>query len=132
MNYSQPLPLFGDQYDGNKMRQMVRILQTDPPDLSNKAVQNISAAYQVQGNVQLVLANATGGAFAVTLPDATDNLNYNRTITIKRINSGTNAVTINTSLSQTIDGAATQSLAAQWSTLQVTSNGTAWFITAKV
>jgi hypothetical protein len=46
-------------------------------------------------------------------------------ITIKRI-SASNNVTVNTTASQTIDGAASKVLGSQWATITVQSNGSNW------
>ena len=60
----------------------------------------------------------------ITLPTA---VGYSGRIhTIK--NSGTGVITIATTSSQTIDGAATQSLATQWSKITVQSTGANWII----
>jgi len=60
----------------------------------------------------------------ITLPTAVGQTG--RIHTIK--NSGTGVVTIATTSSQTIDGAATQSLATQWSKITVQSTGTNWIV----
>ena len=60
----------------------------------------------------------------ITLPTAVGT--SGRFHTIK--NSGTGVVTIATTSSQTIDGAATQSLATQWSKITVQSTGANWII----
>ena len=60
----------------------------------------------------------------ITLPTAVGN--SGRFHTIK--NSGTGVITIATTSSQTIDGAATQSLLTQWSKITVQSTGANWII----
>ena len=60
----------------------------------------------------------------ITLPTAVGQ--SGRIHTIK--NSGTGVITIATTSSQTIDGAATQSLATQWSKITVQSTGANWII----
>ncbi len=72
-----------------------------------------------------IFVDATGGAFAVTLPDA-GTTSY--PIIIKRSNSGGNAVTVNTTSSQTIDGATSKVLGSQWATIAVQSNGSNYAI----
>lgn len=91
---------------------------------------SVTAAYTMTGRDKIVLANATGGAFTVTLPDATLRKNQQPLI-VKRTNAGGNAVTVG-SASGTIDGAATQSLAAQYATLSVVSDGTNWHLIGNV
>lgn len=148
MKFGQQLPQFSEVFEerGNspswteamrkinsvvrKLRELVRIIEAPERATSETAVQNVTADFGVTAEVELVLADATSGALNVTLPDATEN--FGRSITVKRINAGANAVTLNTVLAQTIDGAATQALAAQWNSYTVASNGVNWFISAAV
>lgn len=67
---------------------------------------------------------ATGGArgITVTLPPAAKGLRFE----IKKCDSGTGAVVVATSLSQTIDGSVTRILAKQYATLSLVGNGTSW------
>jgi len=74
----------------------------------------------------VILADATAGSITVTLPDvesATD-----RTYYIKKTDASGNAVTVDGNASETIDGATTNVLSAQFDSIQVVSNGTEWFI----
>ena len=87
---------------------------------------SVTAAYTVEAFDRVILANATAGAFTVTLPTAVDR-NGQQPITIKRVNGGANAVTIG-STSGTIDGSATASLASQYSCKTVISDGTNWHV----
>lgn len=87
---------------------------------------SVTSTYTIGPKERVILANATGGAFTVTLPNAT--LRRNQTpITVKRLNGGGNAVTVG-SAGGTIDGAATQSLGTQYATIQVVSDGQNWHI----
>jgi hypothetical protein len=72
------------------------------------------------------LANATGGAITMNLPAAASatGLIFN----IKKIDASANAVTVDPSGAETIDGAATLALTAQWQSTKIQSNGTAWFV----
>lgn len=89
---------------------------------------SVTAAYSVSGFDKVVLADATGGAFTVTLPNAAFRKNQ-QPIIVKRLNAGGNAVTIG-SAGGTIDGAATVSLAAQYSTKSFMSDGSNWHMIA--
>lgn len=80
-------------------------------------VRIVVAATVVQATDDTIAADATAGAFPVILPSA-DQLQFLK-VTIKRINSGANAVTI----SGTIDGGSSFSLAAQWKAITLQSNG---------
>ena len=70
--------------------------------------------------------NAGFGAFTVTLPTAVGITG--RVYVVKKIDSSGNAVTVDADGSETIDGAASYSLAVQWATVTVISNGTNWEI----
>lgn len=84
-----------------------------------RAVISVSAAYSVQYEDSVILADATGGAFTVTLPPVTETL---KPITIVRMNGGGNAVTIG----GTVNGAANPTLASQYAKKTVISNGTVY------
>lgn len=113
-------------------------------ELAKLALENRIATYLVDGSVMsaqyrtvtttgnvvsgdyLIVANAAGGAITMTLPPAA--LVPGRIYTFKRINSGANAVVIDPSGVETIDGAATYTLSAQWNSVTIMNNGIAWFI----
>lgn len=90
------------------------------------AITSKSANYIATADDRTILMDASGGARTVTLPLAATS---NRVVlTIKKIDSSANAVTIDGNGAETIDGAATQVLAAQWDSFTIQCNGTAWFI----
>lgn len=70
----------------------------------------------------VVLASATGGAFSVTVPTAVGCAG--RRYTIKRTNSGANAVTV--AAATLIDGDASVILSAQYATIVIVSDGATW------
>lgn len=72
------------------------------------------------------LVNATAGAVTVNLPSAS--LMIWQVYSIKKIDATANAVTIDPSGSETIDGASTLALTTQWQRVQIQSNGVAWFV----
>ena len=74
---------------------------------------------------QTILANATSAALSVVLPDATTTFNF---YTVKKTDSSSNAVTISTTSSQTIDGQLTQSITGQYLSLTFATDGSQWFI----
>ena len=82
---------------------------------------SITAAYSIVDET-VILADATGGAFAVTLPPSNSET-INRDVHIKRLNAGVNAVTITAAGTDTIDGAATQVLAIQYTSLHMVADG---------
>jgi hypothetical protein len=86
-------------------------------------VNSKTSAYTIVPGDSLVLADATGGAFNVTLPSAAGVTG--QAFTVKRT-SAANNVTVATTGGQTIDGAATYVLAAIQQTVTVISDGTNW------
>jgi hypothetical protein len=90
------------------------------------AIRTITATATAQASDYTILCDATSGAITVNLPGAATC--SGRIYNIKKIDVSANAVTIDGSSTETIDGALTKALAAQWATLQIQSNGTAWFI----
>lgn len=89
---------------------------------------NKTTTYTLTATDEVVYADATGGAFTVSLPTAGSK--SGQTYTIKRANSGANNVTVGTTSSQTIDGSTTYVLSAQYKYVTVVSTGTNWIIIA--
>lgn len=90
------------------------------------AIANKTANYTLTASDTIVLGNATSGPLTFTLPSAVGL--EGREFKIKKTDTSANAITINTSSSQTIDGGPTVSLASQWQYLNVVSDGTNWLI----
>lgn len=88
-----------------------------------------TAAYAVAATDEIILANASGAAFAVTLPAA--NAQTGRRVTVKKIDSSANAVTV-ASGGGTIDGAASVALGSQNEAVEVISDGTNWWVISQV
>jgi hypothetical protein len=80
----------------------------------------ITSDYTAKAGDFTILADATGGAITITLP-APDQVQW-LYLNIKRMNSGANAVIID----GTIDGAATTTLASQYKSVTIQSDGTTW------
>lgn len=86
--------------------------------------------YNVTANNATMLVNCAVQAFTTLLPSAS-------TVTgqqykIKKIDSSANAVTVSTTSSQTIDNALTYPLSSQYQSVTLQSDGSNWWITAKV
>lgn len=81
-----------------------------------------TSAYTMQVTDKLVKADGTSGAFTVTLPPAAAVAGTE--FTVKRMNSGANAITVDTAGAETFDGAASIALAAQYDRATVMSDGT--------
>ena len=89
--------------------------------LSRVNIANVTTSYSIVANVFYVRGDATAGAITITLPPAVDC--GGRRIFIKKIDASANAVTISRSGSDTIEGANTMALAAQWNKQELISNG---------
>ena len=85
-----------------------------------------TAAYTATTSDNIILCDATSAAFTITLPAATNvtGLRYR----IKKIDSSVNAITIDGNGAETIDGAATQSLATQYDSMDIACDGASWYI----
>lgn len=101
-------------------------------------VQMIDAAYTING-FGVFICDASGGAFAITLPAARQladvaGEDLSRIIIIKKKDSSANAVTVTRAGSDTIDGATTYVLSAQYNTVILCDDqdGDAWNIISTV
>ena len=92
------------------------------------AITTKNTAYTATANDETILANVSAGAFAITLPTAVGA--PGKTYCIKKIDSSANAVTVNTTSAQTIDGATSRLLTNQYDAIQVQGDGSNWFIIA--
>jgi len=91
-----------------------------------KAIVTKNSNYAATATDQIILCDATAGAFTVTLPTAIGN--NGQQYTFKKIDATTNGITINTSASQTIDGNASNVLSTQNASVTLSSDGANWKI----
>ncbi len=77
------------------------------------------------GNEAIILADAGSGNVTISLPAAS--AVAGRTYTIKKTNNGNNVI-IDGNASETIDGAATKTLSAQYSKVTIVCDGSNWFV----
>lgn len=87
---------------------------------------SITASSNLSFADHIVFANSTSGVVTISLPTA-KGIKGQQYI-IKRINSGANFVTIVPDGSETIDGGVSYSLAAQYHSIAVVSDGSNWMI----
>lgn len=85
-----------------------------------------TSTYTALSSDEIITGDATSSAFTITLPTAIDKTG--QTYTLKRVNSGSNNVTVGTTSSQTIDGSTTYVLSAQYKYVKVVSDGANWII----
>ena len=91
-------------------------------------IRSITASTAIISTDFAIIANSTSGAITVSLPPAATATG--RIFFVKRVNAGANNVTVDPFGAETIDGAATHVLTAQWARVEFISNGTAWFLIA--
>ena len=84
-----------------------------------------TANYTITNSDGIILANTANNSITLTLPTAIGI--SGKIFTIKKIHSN-NSVTVNTSLSQTIDGASSLSWTANNRSYTLVSNGSVWLI----
>lgn len=92
-------------------------------------IRTLNSSTTLADTDEFVFADANGGAFTVTLPNS--NGRDGQVYTIKKIDASANAITINTTSSQTIDNATSHTLSNQWDFVTVIANGGNWLIVAK-
>jgi hypothetical protein len=92
------------------------------------AITRKTANYTLTNADNIVICDASAGAFTISLPSAVGIAG--RMYTIKKVDSSPNAVTVAPPPGQTIDGAASYVLSAQWKYVTVVSDGSNWFIIA--
>jgi hypothetical protein len=90
----------------------------------------VRSAYACTQSDRYVLADASAGAFTVTLPNAFHC--PGKAYTVKKTDASAHAVTVLVAAGQTIDGAAACRLATRNSAVDVVSDGRAWFITGRL
>lgn len=73
---------------------------------------------------EIVLGDASGGAITITLPDPTET----GIVTIKKIDSSSNAVEIATPNSETIDGDSSRTVTGQYVAREIVCDGTNYYI----
>ncbi len=122
------IEILGRPLDGDSPYQEIKETDTIAnPDALNAISSTQTSDYSIVDTDDIILADESGGAVTITLPAPTW---AGETYTVKRISAAANGVTIDTADTATIDGATSQSLAAQWDFIKVVSDGTDWFIIA--
>ena len=101
-------------------------ITADTPVVSKSA--NFTVLTTQKGS--LFEVDASSGSVNATLPAAADATNGFE-ITVKKIDSSSNAVTVDGSGSETIDGATTQTLSNQYDSIIIVCDGTEWHVKAE-
>lgn len=87
------------------------------------SVSTKTTTYTITSSDDVILADASGGAFTVSLPTA---VGWTKRITVIKIDSSANAVTVGTTGGQTINGPSSRLLAAQFSGTTLVSDNANW------
>jgi hypothetical protein len=85
-----------------------------------------SISYTVNQNNAVILADASAGAVTISLPPAREM--EQKRITVKKIDSSGNAVTVDANGAETIDGAANKAITVQYVSHDFVSLNGAWWI----
>lgn len=99
---------------------------------SNARIQTKTAAYTALNTDRVILADATAGAFTVTLPTAASA--YSATsetgqiLVITKIDSGSSIVTIDGDGTETVAGSLTQALTLEQDSISIISDGSNWHL----
>lgn len=107
-----------DAYDPAWLREELAYVQRG---MRLPVSKTVTTTYTASPSDDVLFCDASGGAFTVTLPDPTRVRNMR--ITIKKIDASGNAITIGA----TVDGGASPTVAAQYDTVTVQSDGSAWY-----
>mgnify|MGYP003677633426 FL=1 len=89
-------------------------------------ITNANSPYTVQTRDHSIVCDCSAGAIVVNLPAVSGELGRN--LRFKKKDASANSVTVDGSGAETIDGAATQVLAAQWNQLAIFPDSTQWLI----
>lgn len=115
-----------DYLDGATSNIQVQINTLTATKVDKWSIQAKSTTYLIADAYELVTANATGGAFTVTLPTAAGVTG--EAVGVKKTDSTANVVTIDADGTETIDGELTALLEAEGEMFELVSNGTNWIV----
>lgn len=140
------LPAPPKEYSAEHIRQMIRALEvyfnqldSNTPNHAEKYTadrfvggvfagtsRSITVTNSASISDYLILADATAGNITVALPAAASS--SGTTLVVKKTDVSVNTVTLDGNGAETIDGVTTKVLSAQYASLMIFCNGTAWWI----
>jgi len=94
-------------------------------------VQTKTSGYTTLNTDQVILCDASGGAWTLSLISAASGPAAGMSLIAKKTDTSTNAVTIDANGTETIDGALTYVLSAQYSFVHLVSDGTNWHVVSE-
>ena len=110
-------------YDGSNWHELSSSIAGGAP----LAISAKTTTHQALGTDTVLLGDATGGAFTITLPAVAD-VSTGKVLHIKKTDSSANAVTVDGSGAETIDDSLTAVLSMQYDAIMVVSDGSEWWI----
>lgn len=94
--------------------------------IKRRNVTKTTGTYTLDTTYDSVLCDCTGGAITLNLPAVATSSGFEYSIT--KIDSSANAVTIDANASELIDGATTQVIQFQYTSLDIICDSAAWYI----
>lgn len=91
----------------------------------NHSVVVKSSAYTATTTDEVILVNASLGSVTITLPTAVGSTHL---YWVKKVDSSTNTVVVNTTSLQTIDGGTSATIKVQYASITVASDGSNWLV----
>lgn len=91
---------------------------------ANLAVTSKTSGYTATGSDDVIICNASGGAFTITLPAAASNTG--KMLKIIKTGSDFNAITIDGNASETIDGTTTVQISLPGDSIDIVCDGSNW------
>ncbi len=132
-NFSLTKPAVNDPVDedlwGGQLNTDLDTIDTQMKLARDYSVLSKTGAYTVttSDRNKIINCDVSGGAFTITLPAAATAAD-GFAVTIRKTDSGANAVTIDGNASETIDGATTQAISGQYDGLKLVCDGSNWSI----
>ena len=90
------------------------------------AIANKTTTYTITEEDEFITADASGGAFTITLPTVSGHTG--KVFHVKKTDSSANAVTVDGNGAETIDGSTTAVIRKQYDALRLVCDGTEWWI----
>lgn len=104
-------------------------VRADAPKSSDVREVTTATVLDTSDDGKLITADATAGAFIITLPAAATAANGYE-VTVQKIDSGTNIVTVDASGAETINGVSDLDLPDQYASATFRCDGTTWYASA--
>lgn len=92
------------------------------------SVRSVTASATAAFADSLILADTTAGNVTITLPTVGSSRALGKQFIVKRMTAGANTLTVAAASGETIDGAASQTIASQYATLRIIGTATGWSV----